>query len=180
MADLLSALGALGPTARPFTTFNFLVEIEVPDVSLTVASAAFSEVDGLEMSIEPKTIREGGRNAGPIHLAGSVSYGHLTLKRGMTGNADLWKWFERSASDAGRGERATAEVLVLAGDGATVQMKFVLQGCLPIKLKAPALSAKDGAIAIEEMQLVYETLTRRDDGTDIGAATAGAAAASTR
>ena len=89
MADLFSALGASGPIAPPFTTFNFLVEIEVPNVSPTIASAAFSEADGLEMSIEPRTIREGGRNAGPIHLAGSVSYGQLTLKRGMTGNADL-------------------------------------------------------------------------------------------
>jgi len=180
MADLFSALGASGPIAPPFTTFNFLVEIEVPNVSPTVASAAFSEADGLEMSIEPKTIREGGRNAGPIHLAGSVSYGQLTLKRGMTGNADLWSWFERAASDVGRGERASAEVLVLAADASTVQTRFVLEGCLPVKLKAPALSAKDGAIAIEELQIVYETLTRRDDGTDIASVAAGIISSLTR
>jgi len=44
-----------------------------------------------------------------------------------------------------------------------------------VKLKAPALSAKDGLIAIEEMQLVYETLVLdRSLGVDdlVNAATA--------
>lgn len=152
----------------PFTTFNFLVEIEVTGVSTYLAQGAFADVDGLEMTLEPKTIREGGRNAGPVHLAGSVSYGQLTLKRGMTSNSDLWRWFEQAASDPGRGSRATAEISMLAGDASTVQSRFVLGGCLPVKLRASALSAKDGAIAIEEMQIVYESLTRRDDGSGVG------------
>jgi hypothetical protein len=29
---------------------------------------------------------------------------------------------------------------------------------LPLKLKAPALNAKDGMIAVEELQLAYERL----------------------
>jgi phage tail-like protein len=151
-------VGQAEPAAPPFTTFNFLVEIEVRDVSSKIASASFSEVDGLEMTIEPKTIREGGNNAGPVHLAGQVGYGQLTLKRGMTADRDLWRWFERAASDDGRGDRATAEVVVLAADASAVRTRFVLTGCLPVKLKAPALSAKDGGIAVEEMQIVYESL----------------------
>ena len=31
---------------------------------------------------------------------------------------------------------------------------------MPVKIKAPGLNAKDGLIAIEEMQVAYETLTR--------------------
>ena len=49
---------------RPFTAFNSLVEIRVDGVSDQVCGAAFSECEGLEMSIEPKTIREGGRTTG--------------------------------------------------------------------------------------------------------------------
>jgi hypothetical protein len=34
-----------------------------------------------------------------------------------------------------------------------------LQNCLITKLKAPALNAKDGMVAVEEMQISYESLT---------------------
>lgn len=142
----------------PFTAFNFQVELYLPGQGDPLCSAAFAECDGLEMNMAPKTIREGGNNIQPIHLLGPVSYGQLSLKRGMTSALDLWNWFEQVQRPNGRSARATGEVTLLAGDGATEQVRFVLTGCLPIKVKAPALNAKDGLVAIEEMQIVYETL----------------------
>jgi len=146
------------PVAHPFTAFNFRVEVQVSGVGGTLANAAFSECDGLEMTMEPKTIREGGRNSGPVHMAGPVSYGQLTLKRGMTANVDLWRWFERVNARGNGGLRGTAEVVMLAGDGVTEQLRYRLDGCLPVKLKGSPLNAKDGQIAVEEMQVAYETL----------------------
>ena len=35
------------------------------------------------------------------------------------------------------------------------KLRFSLTGCLPIKMKAPALNAKDGMLAVEEMQIAY-------------------------
>lgn len=168
MAD--TAPETTNPIARPFTTFNFLVEVKVDGVADKVAGAAFSEVDGLELTMEAKTIREGGRNSGPVHLAGPVSYGQLTLKRGMTANRDLWGWFESAASLGGRGIRADADVVVLAADHRTEHARFRLTGCMPVKLKMPALNAKDGILAIEEMGIAYETLS-------VGAPSAAGAAA---
>ena len=140
----------------PFTTFNFAVEIRVPGVSNEVCNAAFSECDGLEMTTEIKTIREGGNNARQIRLPGPTSYGQLTLKRGMTANFDLWDWFTAVAADPSL--RVDAQVILFAADGRTRRASFVLSRCVPIKLKAPALNAKDGLVAIEEMQLAYESL----------------------
>jgi phage tail-like protein len=147
---------------RPFTTFNFRVEIQIDGDAEPVASAEFSECDGLEMSLEPKTIREGGNNGRQIHLAGPVAYGQLTLKRGMTTSFDLWRWFERVQSE--RGLRASGEVLMLSSDRSRTDVRFTLTGCLPIKVKAPPLKASDGAIAIEEMQIAYETLHLAAEG----------------
>ncbi|HEX8905234.1 MAG TPA: phage tail protein [Longimicrobiaceae bacterium] len=155
------------PVAHPFTAFNFRVEVQVAGVGGPLANAAFSECDGLEMSLEPKTIREGGRNSGPVHMAGAVSYGQLTLKRGMTANVELWKWFERVNARGNGGLRGTAEVVSLAADGATEQLRFRLGGCLPVKLKAAALNAKDGQIAVEEMQIAYESLELISGGTAV-------------
>ena len=141
---------------RPFTTFNFKVSLQLGQESRSIASAEFSACDGLEMTMEPKTIREGGNNCRAIHLAGPVSYGQLTLKRGMTSSFDLWRWFERTQSE--RALRASGEILILSSDRSREDARFVLTGCLPVKVKAPSLAAADGAIAIEEMQIAYETL----------------------
>lgn len=142
---------------HPFTTFNFAVEINVDPISKKVCDAAFSDCDGLEMTMEAKTIREGGNNARQHRLTGPVAYGQLTLKRGMTGTFDLWDWFTEVSNNPSL--RADAEVVVYAGDGKKVLMSYLLTRCVPVKLKAPALNAATGGIAIEELQLAYETLT---------------------
>jgi len=144
----------------PFTSFNFAVEINVPGVSEKICNASFQECDGLEMTMDVKTIREGGNNGKQIRLTGPMNYGQLTLKRGMTETFDLWKWASTMLTD--RSLRADAEVVLFATDGQTERARFVLSRCLPTKLKAPALNAKDGTIAIEEMQLAYESLTLKE------------------
>ncbi len=143
---------------HPFTTFNFRVELQYGENGRPICDAEFSEVSGLEISLAPKTLREGGNNRHPIHLVGPISYGQLTLKRGMTTDFGLWEWFEAVQRDDGLGLRVSGEVAMKAADGQTDQVRFVLTGCLPIKLKVPNLTAKDGQIAIEEMQIAYEGL----------------------
>ncbi len=142
--------------AHPFSTFNFAVEIALEGDARPLVDAAFSDCDGLEMTQEVKTIREGGSNDRQIRLPGPVAFGQLTLKRGMTADFGLWDWFNRSIADPTL--RASAEIVLLAQDGHTMRARFQLTRCLPVKIKAPALSARDGAIAIEELQVAYETL----------------------
>lgn len=142
--------------AYPFTTFNFHVKLELPGSSREICQAEFSECSGLEMNMEPKTIREGGNNGRQIHLTGPVSYGQLSLKRGMTTDFDLWDWFEQVQKR--RNLRASGEIHMLSSSRGK-DVIFKLSGCLPLKLRAPSLNAKDGQIAIEEMQIAYETLS---------------------
>jgi phage tail-like protein len=151
---------------HPYMTFNFAVEIKVDPVSKRVCDAAFSECDGLEMTMEVKTIREGGVNDRQYRLTGPVAYGQLTLKRGMTGNWDLWNWFRQVSLDPAL--RADAEVVVFGKDRQDPVMSFLLTRCVPIKLKAPALNAAAGGVAIEELQLAYETLELKEKGTPNG------------
>ena len=155
----------------PFTSFNFRINITIGNEGKTLCNAAFSECDGLEMSMEVKTIKEGGNNAGPIHLIGPVSYGQLTLKRGMTDSFDLWDWFEKVKRREATGYYGTCNVIMLSSvqpplqpakkpykDKPAEHVNFLLEGCLPVKLKAPSLNAKDGMIAIEEMTIAYQSL----------------------
>ena len=145
---------------HPFTSFNFAVEINRGEDGHPLVNAAFAECDGLEMNLEVKTIREGGANDRQIRLNGMVAYGQLTLKRGMTDNFDLWRWFHDSVNDPRL--RATAEVVLLAADGQTERVRFLLSRCVPVKIKAPAMNARDGQIAVEELQVAYETLAFKE------------------
>ncbi len=150
---------------QPFTAFNFAVEIDLSEQvqgGTKLCNAAFAECDGLEMNMEVKTLREGGNNGRQIRLAGPLTFGTLTLKRGLTASFDLWDWFNDTLLNPSL--RAKAEVVLFAADGQTVRARFLLSRCLPIKLKAPPLNAKDGMVAIEEMQIAYESLQLKKPG----------------
>jgi phage tail-like protein len=144
------------PRPYPFLGFNFAVEIHRAGEGKPLVEAAFADCDGLEMTMEIKTIKEGGAPGRAIRVNGPVSYSNLTLKRGMTANFDLWTWFNDSVADPRL--RADAEVVLFGPDGTSERARFLLSRCVPIKMKAPALSATGTAIAIEELQMAYETL----------------------
>ena len=154
--------------SRPFTTFNFLVEITLAGESRPLCEAAFQACDGLEVSMEPTTYQPGGDNARQVQLIGPISYGTLSLRRGMTSSFDLWGWVDRVAAGE-YGLRATTIVTTLAADGATEAARFKLSGCLPVRLKAPGLDAQEGGVAIEEMDVAYEQLRLdRPGGAGLG------------
>lgn len=149
--------------ASPFAAFNFHVELQLADAGALglanpLCNAAFAECDGLEMTMEPKTVREGGANTRLRHLPGPVSYGTLTLKRGMTTDLALWTWFAGAAGNAHRGRLAQGAVLLRNATGDATMLRFRLSDCLPVKIKAPALNAAAGLVAVEEMQIAYGAL----------------------
>jgi phage tail-like protein len=153
------------PDEYPLIAFRFEVQLRISNadrfgLSSVLCGGSFSDCDGLDMTMEPKTVREGGNNLRQIHLAGPVNYGQLTLKRGMTTNLDLWKWFKAAAGGVQNGRGTLAQGVVLMSDASnTPQLRFELMDCLPVKIKAPAFTAKDGAVAIEEMQIAYSSFT---------------------
>lgn len=150
----------------PFTTFRFEVVLtpQNPPAGLSspLCGGAFAECDGLEMSMEPKMIQEGGNNGAQHHRIGPVRYSQLTLKRGMTPNLDLWTWFV-AAAQPGKDRSAEGQVTMWSAEGRPV-LTFVLRECLPVKLRAPALNARDGLVAVEELALVYAAMEVRPPG----------------
>jgi phage tail-like protein len=155
---LLSGSPSLETVSPPYAAFNFAVEISVPGVAPSLCNAAFAECDGLEMTMDVKTIREGGNNGTQIRLTGPVNYGQVTLKRGMTASTDLWSWFD--AVVANPALRVNGEIVLFAPDHSE-RARILLRRCVPLKVKAPPLNAKDGVVAIEELQIAYESMSLR-------------------
>lgn len=145
---------------EPLTTFRFevVLDLDQPTAGLgsPLCDAAFAECDGLDMTMKTKTIESGGVNDRQIHLIGPVQYGQLVLKRGMTENLQLWDWFAQGTRP-GSVLTAHGEITLWAADG-TPRIQYTLAGCLPTKLRAPGMNARDGMIAVEELTLSYDQL----------------------
>jgi phage tail-like protein len=125
----------------------------------------FSEVSGLEVTMEAKTIREGGRNWGELQRSGATSFAPVILKRGVTTVNDLWSWFDVTTRGANYGYRLRGEIAVLgnpapgqAAGGPVTIMTWRLENALPVKFKGPDLSGTASQVAIEELHLVHEGL----------------------
>jgi phage tail-like protein len=145
----------------PFIAFRFevVLDLDKPTTGLTspLCEAAFSECDGLELTMQTKTLEVGGVNDRQIHLIGPVTNSQLTLKRGMTNNLQLWQWFS-SGTKPGSVLTAHGQITLWDADG-TPGIQFNLTECLPVRMRAPSLNAKgDGGIAIEELAIVYSKL----------------------
>lgn len=167
---------------NPFHAFRFHVAFREHSLDSSrssstttpLCSGSFSECSGLEATMTPKVINEGGRNYGQAQRAGRVTFGTLVLRRGLTANDDLWRWFElvnrlgasayrlaatlsvygpEVAAQSSRPERA-----LTAENGQHVVWQWELRHCLPIKFKAPDLSSTSSQIAIEELHLAHEGL----------------------
>ena len=123
-----------------------------------VAGGAFSECSGLEATMEPRVIKEGGLNYGAHQRVGTVSFATVILRRGMTLNADLWEWFSLVTLRGGYTHRMDVSIRHLDFDGRTAVRTWHLDRALPVKFKSSDLSGKSVELAIEELHLVHEGL----------------------
>jgi phage tail-like protein len=148
-------------TTGPFVPFRFKIslsgDLPVAPGSNPLCDGAFSEAAGLEATMTPRVIREGGRNFGQVQRAGPTAFGALTLKRGVTSQEDLWTWFDLIANRERFGRRLSGRIEVYSsGD---LAIAWTLVNALPIKFKAPDLSGTAAQVAIEELQIAYEELS---------------------
>lgn len=149
----------MADSAGEFIPFRFRVALYDGEGGRLLCRGAFSEVSGLEATMAPKTLREGGRNWGEVQLAGPTSFAPVILKRGITEVADLWNWFDVST-------RQSNHALCLSGtidvyhpqDPDKPLLRWRITNALPTRFKGPDLSSTASQVAIEELQLVHEGL----------------------
>lgn len=159
----------------PLPVFRFRVEfyVSTPNASKRgekklLCRGAFSECSGLEATMEPKSIKVGGRNYGQVHRAGRVNFATVILRRGVSSNPDLWTWFDLVGSGA-YAYRLDVEISLLDFERKkkegkkkpSVVMTWKMRNALPTKFKTADLNAKGGSdVGIEELHFVHEGLSR--------------------
>lgn len=143
---------AAGRGVDPYLGFRYRVEIDA------VLRGGFTEVDGIEVELETETYEEGGVNDRTHVLPTRASTGNVTLRRGLTDEDDVWSW-AKAAVD-GRADRQPVRIVVLDTAGLEA-VSWQLLGALPVRYAGPDLAAEDGRVALEELELAYERLTRQ-------------------
>jgi phage tail-like protein len=151
----------------PFHTFRFHVHFTVDSVDgngeddgaqQSICGGAFSECSGLEATMEPKVIKEGGRNYGAAQRAGPVTFATVILKRGLTTTRDMWTWFDLVTNQHAFAHRLAATINVYDQAGNAV-LAWKLANALPIKFKGADLNARGTEVGVEELHLAHEGLT---------------------
>jgi phage tail-like protein len=132
----------------PFTVGRFLVNID------GVTTSAFSEVSGLEVSIEVVEYRQ-GNSAGLAEqkLPGLHRYSNLTLKRGFTADLSLWNWFNGIVN----GNLVRKEIGIILLDAAeNPVLSWRVHNAWPSRWTGPVLNAHTNDVAIESLEIVHE------------------------
>ena len=144
--------------------FNFVIAFErtvlageKPSDDLPKKDTGFSECTGLEATMEPKVIKEGGRNYGPHQRPGPVTFATVVLKRGISNDIDLFKWFSETTSRAQFTNRRDVTITLRNISGQPV-LRWQLRNAMPIKFKAGDMNARGTEIGIEELHLAHEGL----------------------
>jgi phage tail-like protein len=145
----------------------------------------FAECSGLDLEADIQEYLEGGRNDGVIRRVGRVKLVPIVLKRGMfvqakgadgataggagnqgtgTGasggyvNTALWDWLTGMVTGTLPIPRYDGMVRALAPTGDREVARWTFTRGLPSKVVGPALHARTGEIAIEELHIVHEGL----------------------
>ncbi len=141
---------------RPYSRFNFEVDIGGGDTA--ALEAGFSEVEGLGLEVEVIEYRAGNAMTNlPVKISGLAKVPDITLKRGVIGSLGFYEWIDQAR--AGHPDAARDVTIQLKSeDRQTIAMTWKLVRARPTAYRGPELSAMTNDVAIEELVLSCEDL----------------------
>lgn len=137
-----------------------------------LGDGGFQECSGLELEADIREYLEGGRNDAVVRRVGRVKLQPLVLKRGMflrpataapgaTADRvipDLWLWFQNMVRGTLPVPRFDGVIEVRGPQGTRPRATWRFVRGLPLKVVGPAMNARTGEIAIEELHVAHEGL----------------------
>jgi phage tail-like protein len=122
-----------------------------------IQQAGFSEVSGFDASLSVIEYREGNETITPRKLPGLAKYGNITLKWGVTDSLDMYNWMSESIQ--GKISRKTVTIIAIDEEGQDVATWQVIEAW-PSKYSAPGFNGSGNEVAIENLELAHEGMTR--------------------
>lgn len=135
----------------PYRSYNFRVEID------GITRAGFRECSGLDTTQDPIQYREGTDPLTQRKLPGLNTYSNISLKWGITDDAEFWNW--RLKSMQGQVDRKNGSI-VLLDDTGTEKLRWNFTNGWPTKWTGPSLNATGSEVGIESMDIAHEGLLK--------------------
>jgi len=111
----------------------------------------FSECTGLAVEYEVMEYQEGGENRFTHKLRGRIKYPNLVLKRGITYEQNLLKWFFQTTE---WNKRGGITLSLLGADGKAVRT-WGFSNAVPVKWQGPNLNASSNNAAVETLEVAH-------------------------
>ena len=146
---------------KSVTTATFTVEVD------GVPIGRFTEVNGLEVSLETEEFKEGGVNGYTHHLPTRLSWPNITLKRGITFENLLLVWFEETvgpkfATTGKTGKPRTVAITLVSSTGDRLRA-WELQDAYPVKWTGPTFAADGNEVATEQLEIAHSGFTSKSN-----------------
>jgi phage tail-like protein len=137
----------------PYHNYRFLVEIDgVVGAGFNVTTISDSTQDTIEY-------REGNETLTVRKVPGSVKYGNVTLKRGITNSTEFYNW--RKQVEQGKLKDARRNmVFILIDEEGKAKAKCEFSNAWPSKYDASDLDGKGNDVTIETLDIVHEGMVR--------------------
>jgi phage tail-like protein len=130
--------------------YSFVVNIEGKILG------AFREVSGLDVGLEVVDFSEG--TGGVLRkVPGRPKYSNIVLKRGFTGDTQLYDWFTEFSETPT--QRWAGDVVMMDHMNHEVA-RWNFENAWPSKVSGPRLNRDNNEVAIESIELVHEGMTR--------------------
>jgi phage tail-like protein len=136
-----------GDLIDPTSDVRFAIEIGGEIV------AWFMECSGLNAQRDVTPHPEGGINDYVHQLPGRIKHNNITLKRGVTNEEVLWKWFQEGLYD-GKVKRQNVSIILFSTDRKKGK-RWNLREAYPAKWTGPNLKSDSNGIAVETLELVH-------------------------
>ena len=122
------------------------------------ASINFQEVNGLESETKPIEYRHGNSPVFyPIKMPGLGRVGNVTMRKGIFVNDQrFWAWYNEIKMNTIK--RRTVVVNLLDETGAP-KMVWTLNNAWPTKITGTDLKSEGNEVAVESVEIAFETLT---------------------
>ena len=137
----------------PYRNFRFLVEID------SIVQAGFSDATIPDSSSDVIEYREGNEAPYASKLPGLTKHGVFTLKWGITDSMELYNWRKLVEQGKMKAARKNMAVLLMDEEGNPAS-RWEFGGAWPSKYDAPDLTAKGNDIAVETLEIAFETMQR--------------------
>ncbi len=141
---------------RPYTQFNFLVDLGIGNTE--GPDAGFQECSMIGMEVAVIEYRNGNEKENNVRkITGLCKSPDVTLKRGLIGSLNLYQWLNQIRNGDQNAFRNVVIQLMTEDHTGVVQTWKLLRARI-IKHSSGPLNAKGSDVAIEEMVLSYERL----------------------